>query len=161
VDYFFFGPLLLGVLTILLIVVVALERARREKHRLELQKAILERVGSVKDLAEFLTTDQGERFLGSLSPTHFRPQRRSLLAVRVGVVFLTIGIFLMGGLHSTYFGSFGEGDMNPPRVLLMAALLLVAAGIGLLLSAAVSFLIARSLGMLDQRRNGTKQDHTG
>ena len=158
-DYVVVPLVFLTVLTVL--VMAWIGRWRRERHRLELQKAILERVGTVKDLAEFLTTDQGERFLGSLSPTHFRPQRRSLLAVRVGVVFLTIGIFLMGALHSTFFGSFGEGDMNPPRVLLMAALLLVAAGIGLLLSAAVSFLIARSLGMLDQRRNGTKKDHAG
>jgi hypothetical protein len=67
----------------------------------------------------------------------------------------------MGALHSTYFGSFGEGELNPPRVLLMAALLLVAAGIGLLLSATVSFVIARSLGMLDRRSNGSKKDHAG
>ena len=33
----------------LLIILAAIERWRREKHRLELQKTILERVGSVKD----------------------------------------------------------------------------------------------------------------
>ena len=141
-------------LTALTVIVMAwIGRWRRETQRLELQKAILERVGSVKELGEFLTTDQGARFLNSLSPAHFRPQRRSLLAVRGGIILLTIGVFLMGALHSTYFGSFGEGEMNPPRVLMMAALLLVAAGIGLLLSAAVSFVIAHALGVNGQGRS--------
>lgn len=152
-DFSAFILLLVFALLIVVVCVAYLERSRREKHRVELQKAILERVGSVKELGEFLTTDQGARFLSSLSPAHFRPQRRSLLAVRGGIMFLTIGVFLMGALHSTYFGSFGEGEMNPPRVLLMAALLLVAAGIGLLLSAAVSFVIARALGVNGHSRS--------
>ena len=42
----------------------------------------------------------------------------------------------------------------------MGSLLLVAAGIGTLLSAAVSFAIARSLLMLDRRGNGSKKDHS-
>ena len=44
---------------IVLLILAAIDRWRRENHRLELQKSILERVGSVKDLGEFLTTEQG------------------------------------------------------------------------------------------------------
>ena len=123
----------------------------REKQRLELQKAILERVGSVKDLAEFLTTDQGERFLGSLAPAHFRTHHRTMWSVRVGVVLLTIGIVLMFGLHTSLFGGVGS-DTKP---LLLGILLLIAAGVGMLLSAAVAFLLARRLGV-DGRNGETK-----
>lgn len=136
---------LMFALIIVVICVVYLERSRREKHRTELQKAILERVGSVKDFAEFLTTEQGERFLASLAPAQFtRPTLRSVGSVRFGVVALTVGAFLMFALHSTVFGSFGR---TPPPPLLLGSLLLVAIGIGTLLAAIVSFVIARVLGV--------------
>ena len=135
----------------LLIILAALERWRREKHRMELQKVILERVGSVKDLAEFLTTEQGERFLGSLAPAHFRTHHRTMWSVRLGVVLLTIGIVLMFGLHTSLFGGVGS-DTKP---LLLGILLLIAAGVGMLLSAAVAFFLARRLGV-DGRNGETK-----
>jgi hypothetical protein len=144
--------------TMIVFVVTAFERSRREQHRLELQKAILERIGSVKDFAEFLTTEQGERFLGSLAPVHFRPHHRTLWSVRFGIVLLTIGVFMMGALHSTLFGSFGD---TPPPPLLMAMLLLIATGIGMLLSAIVGFVVARGLGMSDGRNGGTGKGRPG
>ena len=143
VEYLFV-PLVFVVATVG-IVVWAFERSRRERYRLELQKAILERVGSVKDFAEFLNTEQGERFLGSLAPREFRPQHRSLWSVRVGIVLLTVGVFLMGALHSPLLGALSEAA--PTQPLLLAMLLLIAAGFGMLISAAVSFVIARRLGL--------------
>ena len=145
---FLLGQLLFGVLAILIIVVAAWERSRREKHRLELQKAILERVSSVKDLAEFLTTEQGQRFLGALAPAHFRAHHPGLWTVRAGIVVLTVGVFMMVALHAPIFGS--PVGMSPPPALLLAILLLIAIGLGMLLSAAVSFVIARAFGL----RNG-------
>lgn len=153
---FFLGQLLLGALIIAIVVVAVLERSRRERHRLELQKAILERVGSVKDLAEFLTTEQGQRFLGTLAPAHFRPHHRGLWTVRVGVVVLTVGVFLMVALHAPIFGS--PVDMSLPPALLLAILLAIAIGLGMLLSAAVSFVIARGLGLLNDRGASGKDD---
>ena len=129
----------------LLIVLAAQQRSRREQHRLELQKAVLERVGSVKDFAEFLTTQQGEKFLASLAPTHFRTHHRGLWSVRIGVVLVTVGLFVFFGLHTPYFGSPG-GATTP---LLMIILLVIAVGVGMLLSAVASFMIARALGLSD------------
>ena len=137
-----------------IIAVIAMARSRREKHRLELQKAILERVGSVKDLAEFLTTEQGERFLASLAPAHFRPHDRGLWSVRAGVVLLTVGVFLMAAFHLPMFGM---GATRPPA-LLVAMLLLIAAGAGMLLSGVVSFLIARRLGIGNGRSRRSHKD---
>jgi hypothetical protein len=119
----------------------------RERQRLELQKAVLERVGSVKDLAEFLNTEQGQRFLATLAPAHFRTHHRTLWSVRVGVVLFTIGVFLMVMLHTLPL----SGD--EPRALLLGTLLLIAAGLGMLLSSAAAFLIGRALGV-----NGSKKD---
>ena len=79
------------------------------------------------DFAEFLTTEQGERFLAALAPTHFRAHHRGLWSVRVGVVVLTIGVFLMFALHTTWFGS-SAGRMPMKRAgggLATAAVLLL------------------------------------
>ena len=140
----------------LLVVVAAIDRWRREKHRLELQKTILERVGSVKDLGEFLTTEQGERFLGTLAPPQFRPQLRTLSAVGTGIVFLVVGFFLRLALHTRFLGVPFAGPPPPP--LLMGVLLLVAIGVGMLVSAVISFFVARRLGLDDSRRNGSSKD---
>src|SRR5688572_24289000 len=141
----------------LLIVLAAIDRWRRENHRLELQKSILERVGSVKDLGEFLTTEQGERFLGTLAAPQFRPQLRTLSAVGTGIVFLVVGMFLMVALHTKFLG--GPASRSTPPALLLGVLLLVAIGIGMLVSAAVSFVVARRLGLDGSRRNGSKKDN--
>lgn len=138
----------------LLIVLAAIERWRREKHRLELQKTILERVSSVKDLGEFLTTEQGERFLGTLAAPQFRPQLRTLSAVSAGIVFLVVGVFLMFALHTKFLG--GPASRSTPPALLMGVLLLVAIGVGMLVSAVISFVVARRLGLDGSRRNGPK-----
>ena len=141
----------------LLVVLAAIDRWRREKHRLELQKTILERVGSVKDLGEFLTSEQGERFLGTLAPPQFRPQLRALSAVGTGIVFLVVGLFLMFALHIRFFG---VPLRTQPPAALVGVLLLIAIGIGMLVSAAVSFVIARRLGLDGGRRNGSRKDNT-
>ena len=147
---------LVFVFVVLLIVLAAIDRWRRDKHRLELQKTILERVGSVKDLGEFLTTAQGERFLGTLAPPQFRPQLRTVSAVGTGIVFLVVGMFLMFALHTTFFGVPVSG--TPPPPLLMGVLLLVAIGVGMLVSAVISFFVARRLGLDGSRGNGSNKD---
>ena len=152
--HFLIPQLFLFTLVLVVVVVAYLERSRRERHRVELQKAVLERVGSVKDFAEFMTTEQGERFLAALAPAHFRPHHRGLWSVRIGVVLLTIGLFLMVALHTPWFGA--PGGNTPPPALFMGILLLIAAGTGMLLSAAVSFVIARALGV--NGRSSKKDD---
>ena len=141
------------VFVLVVIVTAAAMRAQREKHRVQLQKAILEKVGSVKDLGEFLTTEQGERFLSRLSP-HLSPHHRSLWSVRVGIVLLVVGLFLMVGLHTIPLGP--PGEQTSPRPLLLGILLLIAAGTGMLVSAVVSFVIASRLGMVDRSRGSQK-----
>ena len=100
--------------------------------------------------------EQGERFLGNLAPPQFRPQLRTLSAIGTGIVFLIVGMFLMFALHTKFLG--GPASRSTPPALLMGVLLLVAIGIGLLVSAVVSFFVARRLGLDGSRRDGSKKD---
>ena len=86
------GSGLIAVTVIAVVFILVYERSRRAAQRIELQKTILERVGSVKEFAEFLTTEQGERFLALLAPGEFRPQQRVLTSIRFGVLLLTITV---------------------------------------------------------------------
>ena len=129
-----------------MVFMVVTERSRREKHRLELQKAILERVGSVKDLAEFLTTEQGERFLASLAPAQFSSHHRGFWSVRIGIVLVVIGVLLMISVHTVP----GASSATP---LVLVLLLVIATGVGMLLSAALSFVLARALGLNGRGRS--------
>src|SRR4026209_2626611 len=118
-------PILLVVFAlafILILTVLAIvQRFLRERQRVELQKAVLERVGSVKDFAEFLTTQQGERFLASLAPVHFRTHHRGLWSVRIGVVLVTVALVMMFGLHTPLFGS-PNGPTTPMLMLILMAI---------------------------------------
>ena len=139
----------------LVIVLFAVDRWRREQHRVELQKAILERVGSVKDLGEFLTTQQGQRFLANLAPRQFRPHLRGLSSISIGIVLLIVGLFLMVALHTKFLGA--PGGRSTPPALLVGILLLIALGIGMLVSATVSLMIARRLGLDNGSRNDARK----
>ena len=150
------GSGLIAVTVIAVEFILVYERSRRAAQRLELQKTILEPVGSVKEFAEFLTTEQGERFLALLAPGEFRPLQRVLTSIRFGVLLLTIGVSLMVALHTPLLGRVGE--TSPPRPLLLGILLLIAAGVGLLLSAAVSLVVARRLGLIDGGNRAPKKD---
>jgi hypothetical protein len=154
--HFILPQMFLFTLVFVVLLMAYLQRSRREKHRLELQKAILERVGTVKDLGEFLTTEQGERFLGSLAPPQFRPQLRMLSAVGTGVVFLVVGVFLMAALHTRFLGI--PASRTPPSALLVGLLLLIAIGVAMLVSAGVSYLVARRLGLNGSRNGGSRKD---
>jgi hypothetical protein len=138
--------LLTGVFSIVMVVVsiymVQRARTRREAQRLDFQMRLLERVGSAREFGEFLSTEAGHRFLDALTPESARPHARMLAAVRAGVILIVLALGLFAGLENRAF------RQNPE---LVGDLVIVAAttGLGLLLAALTSYVLARRLGVLD------------
>jgi hypothetical protein len=130
-------------------------RTRREAQRLEFQNRLLERVGSARELGEFLATDQGQRLLDSLASPSQRPGERVLSLVRGGTVVLTVGVALSIFL-STDIGGSMPGPNGP---LALIGTILIATGLGMLISASVSYQLARRLGMFE-RETDTRRDRT-
>ena len=120
----------------LVIWVVAARLQDRSRQRLELQARMLERFASPAELKDFLESEGGRRLLGALSPrTSVAP--RLLLAVQAGVVITILG----SGLQIT-----GKYDLQP------AGITVVALGLGLIASAAVSWALARFWGLMPDDR---------
>ena len=55
-------------------------RTKRERHRADMHARLLERVGSARELGEFLTTPVGERFLKAMEPA---PPTNRISMIRV------------------------------------------------------------------------------
>jgi multisubunit Na+/H+ antiporter MnhB subunit len=124
-------------LFVLVVYIVVQARTRREAQRLEFQTRLLERVGSAREFGEFLTTEPGHRFLDALTPESSHPHARMLAAVRAGIILVTIAVGVFVGLETEPF----RRD---------AVVVIGSAGVGLLLAALASYVLARSLGMLDR-----------
>jgi hypothetical protein len=115
-------------------------RTRREGQRLELHTRLLDKIGSTREFAEFLASDNGQRFLEAISPPT-RPQWRLVWSLQAGIVVFAIGaaIFLTGGFF-VIGGGFGWTIMG--------------IGIALIVATGASWRVARAFGLVDSIRAG-------
>lgn len=126
------------VLMVWAISIVVNARTRREAQRLELHTRLLDKVGSTREFAEFLASDNGQRFLDAIS-TPTRPQWRLVWSLQTGIVVFATGaaIFLTGGFFLVG-GNFGWTIMG--------------IGIALLVATGLSWRVARAFGLVDPIR---------
>ena len=103
---------------------------------------VLERLGSLKDFSEFLHSEGGDRLMRVLTAERGStgPRDRMLMAVQSGVVFVAVGLGL------SFVAVRAVGDEH--EVLTVITALALSLGVGLVLSSAASFWVARTLGML-------------
>jgi len=112
----------------------------------QFQTKLLDRIGSVNELGAFLNTEAGTRFLKQLTTVNEAgagPHARILRAVQSGAVLATVGIglYLYGWLTPTIPGDATNG-INA------VATILFGIGVGLLVSAALSYRLSKQMGLL-------------
>ena len=127
-------------------------KTRREAQQMELKTRVLDRMGSAREFADFIGTAEGRQFLEAVSPEPENPRLRVLSTVRAGIVLLTIGAGLTAGILLQMFPR--QVDISIPAILLLSA------GLGMLIAAAVSFVLARRMGMLDGPDRAGAQDRS-
>jgi hypothetical protein len=119
----------------------AWQRRQHVKLVTDFNNRVVERLGSMKEFSEFLHSDGGDRLMKALTAERasFGPRDRILVSVQTGVVFVTVGLglFLVGGRTT--------GDEH--EVIRVISVILLSLGVGLVLSSAASFWVARHLGM--------------
>jgi TRAP-type mannitol/chloroaromatic compound transport system permease large subunit len=133
------------------VVANAFTRRQQLRSTTEFQSRLLERMGTVGEFSQFLNTEGGQRFLGTMSPDAgggAAPQR-VLRAFQSGIVMvcLGIGIFL-------YLGEIAL-DRDAYESVGFVGTVSAAVGAGLLISAYVSLKLSRRLGLLNEKA------HTG
>jgi hypothetical protein len=119
-------------------------RVRTARLQADVQKGLLERFGSSRELLDYLQTGHGQRFLEFVTSERANPYARILAAAQAGVIMTLLGgafLFLMNmaTVHEA------------ADVLLVLGTLVLTLGIGFLASAALSFVLSRSWGLFDHR----------
>ena len=138
-------PVLFGMIGFIFWVIAdAWQRRTQMKMMTDFNSRLLDRLGSVKDFNDLLQTDGGARLIGALTAERGSTgaRERILRATQIGVVCVALG-----GGFLTLAGRFEPYDND---VLTIFGVIGLSLGIGLLLSAAAAFFVARSLGVLDK-----------
>jgi hypothetical protein len=119
-------PIAPFVMIVFIVWFVSLRLRAENRNRTELQKELLTKFSSAQELAEFLKTDGGKLLMPA-------PERRRTAAntAGTGVLVLVVGFGLLAG---SWFSS--QADIADD--IRIGALLAIAAGIGLLISAVVT-----------------------
>ncbi|MDR3725331.1 MAG: hypothetical protein P4K83_12715 [Terracidiphilus sp.] len=129
----------------------SLVQSRRQSKQLkaqsDLQTRLIDKFGSAPELAAYLATDAGQKLLGfgvgelgvpQQSPLPFT-FARILRPLQTGALL----VLLAGGIFA---GHWLQPDSGPARVWL--AILLLAAGLGVILSAGIAWTMAKKFGIL-------------
>jgi type IV secretory pathway VirB6-like protein len=108
---------------------------------------LVEKLGSSQELMGFLQTEAGQRLFSESPPPEPRmnPFNRILGSVQAGIVLSLLGLAFAGlsiavPLAHTSFIAFGS--------------IAAAIGIGLLISALVSYRLSKSMGLMDRTNDG-------
>lgn len=119
-------------------------RSRALKSQALLQNKLIDKLMSSKEILEFANSEAAKT-LGSMGLEGPRnPFDRILDTAKTGIVSLSLGL-ACGMLHRL------AHSVIPRELFLILAILLVALGIGFLISVVVAYALSRSWGLLDQR----------
>ena len=105
--------------------IIATTLRRRQQH--QMQQHVLDKFASAKDFAEFVQSDAGQKYVMRFADTTNSANSSILNSIRVGVVLVFTGV----GLQTTSFAAMRVG------------IVLATIGAGFLVSAGISFLLAR------------------
>lgn len=125
--------------------VVVEGRRRRERLKLvtEFHNRLLEKIGSAREFGEFLQTEGGARFLGSLSMERSRPAERILRSIQAGVVLSVLGLtLLLLGWNYDHTAIHTVGALT------------LAIGVGFLLSSVITLRLSRAWGLIHEGEPG-------
>jgi hypothetical protein len=129
-------------------------RRQQIKSTTEFQAKLLDRMGTVHDLNEFLNTDGGQRFLSSVStePPGGSAHQRVLRAFQAGIVMvcLGLGIFFYVSDVDLPYGAYENVSF--------VGTVSFALGVGLLLSGWVSLRLSRKLGLINGKPEPVRAD---
>jgi hypothetical protein len=113
---------------------------RRRQHS-AMQKHLLDRFSSAQDFAQFMQSPAGQKYVTGFTDVVTSPRNSILSSVRTGCVLAFGGLGCMAGSNSIapYFHAGW-----------IVGCIAFAAGIGFLVSAAISYFLAKKLGVREE-----------
>jgi hypothetical protein len=133
-------PIIFGLLGFVAwITLSTIRRYKTAKLQAGVQTKLLEKFGSGQELLAYVQSDAGKQFLDSLTMEQGTPYGRILGATQVGIILVLLGLALLF-LRGRVAGA-EEG-------FLVSGTLALSLGIGFGLSAALSYFLSKSFGLL-------------
>src|SRR5215469_18404582 len=136
-------PILFGLFTFIVWTIFStIRRYKTAKLQAELQTKLLEKFGSGQELLAYIQSDAGKRFLESLTMEQRTPYGRILGAAQVRVILVLLSfafLFLRGRVPGAEEGFLVLGTIT------------LCLGVGFGLSAALSYYLSKSFGLLTER----------
>lgn len=133
------------------VIVDALRRKGQLRVMSEFHNKLLDRISNGKELAEFMDSPGGTKFIESISTERIHPAHRILRAVQIGIVLCAAGI---GCRVVGWQGTLIEREAAEGFVIL--GIMLLSIGIGYLVSAGATFGLGRSLGVYSTAGESTR-----
>jgi predicted phage tail protein len=124
------------------IIFTTIRRYKIARMQADVQAKLLEKVGSGQDLLAYAQTDAGKQLLESLKVERIAPHGRIIGALQTGIIFIVLGVaLLLLRLQTSVAGS--------QQGFVVLGTLSCALGVGFALSAAASFYLSKSFGLLN------------
>jgi len=125
-------------------------RAKIARVQQEVHSKLFEKFGTTQELIEYLKTDAGSRLLDSATIEQSRPFGRILGSVQAGLILFMLGIAMLIVRYTIPAEGFNAIEhAQTAHGMLALSLLLLALGVGFLLSAAASYRLSKSWGLMD------------
>ena len=129
---------------------------RLAKVQADVHTKLLERFGTSQELLAYMATEPGKRFLEASAPIPVEMEPQPRISAPIGRILWSaqVGLILaLGGIGLLYVrGSVAQDDQE---ALLVLGTLALTFGLGFILSAGVSYVMSRHLGLLE-RPNGSE-----
>jgi hypothetical protein len=119
-----------------------IRRYKIAKVQAEVQAKLLDKVGSGQELVAYAQSDAGKQLLESLKVERVAPHGRIVGALQAGIIFLLLGGALLMLRHQVSVADNQEA-------LSVLGTLSCALGVGFALSAAASYYLSKSFGLLN------------
>jgi len=135
-------PLLMATFgSVVWIIFATIRRYKTAKLQAGVQTKLLEKFGSSQELLAYIQSDAGKRFTESLTMEQRTPYGRILGATQAGVILILLGLALL-----FLRGRVSGGDEG----FLVSGTIILSLGVGFGLSAALSFFLSKSFGLLSE-----------
>jgi predicted phage tail protein len=123
-------------------VVWAILEWRKTRYKSQLQSKIVDKFQSVQEFNDFLQSKEGNKFLNFMKFNGLAPKEKLLSSLSKGVILIMLGIALIVA------GQFFSGEM---RYFTASGIVIIALGVGFLLSTFISYTLSKKWGIIDEK----------
>jgi ABC-type Fe3+ transport system permease subunit len=131
------------------IIIRALKQRANQKNRVDLYSRMLDKFGASPEFMAYLQSDDGLKFIeeAAVETAVSSPMNKILTSIQIGVIASLLGIGLL--ILAIIFDTSRGGDLL--IVLNVAGVVGLMVGVGLLISAGISYKLCKTWGLLDAK----------